>query len=78
MPGSSKSLGALADLAENIKTQDVQKVSMADAGYPSNLSEEDQQFIIRRMMELANEPNNPYLFGDTGMKMLLREKYGMK
>ena len=74
MPGSSKSLGALADLPKDR----MQEVSMADAGYPANLSEEDQIFIIQRMMELANEPNNPYLSGDTGMRMLLREKYGMK
>jgi len=53
-------------------------VSMTDAGYPSNLSKEDQEFIIRRMTELSNKPNNPYLFGDSGMKMLLQEKNGKK
>jgi len=28
-------------------------------------------------MELANQPNNPYLSGATGLPMLLKEKYGI-
>ena len=68
-----ESIGALA----NIPQEGMQQVSMADMGYPSNLAEEDKVFIIQRMMQLANEPNNPYLSGDSGMQMLLMEKYGV-
>ena len=70
-------IGALANIGKDIPQEAMQQVSMADMGYPSNLKEEDKIFIIQRMMELANEPINPYLSGETGMQMLLKEKYGM-
>ena len=70
---TAKSIGALA----NIPKEGMQQASMVDMGYPANLAEEDKVFIIQRMMDLANEPNNPYLSGETGLQMLLKEKYGM-
>ena len=70
-------IGALANIGKDIPQEAIQQVSMADMGYPSNLKEEDKIFIIQRMMELANEPTNPYLSGETGMQMLFKEKYGM-
>ena len=83
MMNTAESIGALSNIPkdvpspEAIPTEGVQQVSMADMGYPSNMKEEDKIFIIQRMMELANEPNNPYLSGQTGLPMLLKEKYGM-
>ena len=50
--------------------------SLSSQGYPDNLKEEDKAFIIQRMMELSNEANNPYLKGETGFPMLLKESYG--
>tara|TARA_R110000737_G_C14434157_1_gene460190 strand:- start:30 stop:794 length:765 start_codon:yes stop_codon:yes gene_type:complete len=50
--------------------------SLSSQGYPDNLKEEDKAFIIQRMMELSNEANNPYLKGETGFPMLLKERYG--
>jgi len=50
--------------------------SLSSQGYPDNLKEEDKAFIIQRMMELGNEANNPYLKGETGFPMLLKERYG--
>ncbi len=70
-------VGALANIDKEAMNQNMQNISMTDMGYPTNLAEEDKVFIIQRMMELANEPNNPYLSGDSGMKMLLMEKYGV-
>ncbi len=70
--------GALDNLGKKMPTEsNINQMSFADMGYPNNLSEEDKIFIIQRMMELGNTPDNPYLSGDTGFKMLLKEKYGM-
>jgi hypothetical protein len=70
--------GALQNVGKEMSTEsNVKQMSFSDMGYPSNLSEEDKIFIIQRMMELGNSDNNPYLSGDTGLKMLLKEKYGM-
>ena len=49
-----------------------------ETGYPSNMKEEDKAFVIQKMIERANDPDNPYLSGDTGLPMLLKEKYGIK
>jgi|TARA_R100001163_G_scaffold22747_1_gene19209 hypothetical protein len=70
--------GALQNVGKEMSTEsNVKQMSFSDMGYPSNLSEEDKIFIIQRMMELGNSDNNPYLSGDTGLQMLLKEKYGM-
>ena len=71
-------LGALQNVGKEMPTEsNVKQMSFSDMGYPSNLSEEDKIFIIQRMMELGNSDDNPYLSGDTGLQMLLKEKYGM-
>jgi hypothetical protein len=67
----------LANSLRNSEKNNMQMASFALSGYPSNLSNEDKHFIIQRMMELANQPNNPYLSGATGFPMLLKEKYGI-
>jgi hypothetical protein len=83
MMNPAKDIGALSNIPagmeapQGMPSEGMQQASMADMGYPSNLAEEDKVFIIQRMMQLANEPNNPYLSGDSGMQMLLMEKYGV-
>jgi len=47
-----------------------------ETGYPSNMKEEDKAFVIQKMIERANDPDNPYLSGDTGLPALFKEKYG--
>ena len=58
------------------KSEAAGNYSLSSQGYPDNLKEEDKAFIIQRMMELGNEANNPYLKGETGFPMLLKERYG--
>jgi hypothetical protein len=75
--GSPNNLGALENITKDIPKENIAKSKWEETGYPSNMKEEDKAFVIQRMMELANEPNNPYLSGDTGLPMLFKEKYGM-
>ena len=88
MMNPPESIGALSNIPKEAEAPQamplgdmpegsVEQVDMASMGYPSNLSDDDKVFIIQRMMQLGNEANNPYLSGDTGLKMLLQEKYGM-
>ena len=42
----------------------------SSAGYPSNLTDEDKIEITKGMMKNANNPNNPFLEGSTGLKAL--------
>ena len=39
----------------------------SSAGYPSNLTDEDKIEITKGMMKNANNPNNPFLEGSTGL-----------
>ena len=72
--GSSSGLSGLG--AKSLGENSMLMASFEEAGYPSNLSDEDKIFIMQRMMELGNFKNNPYLKGSTGLPMLFREKYG--
>ena len=65
----------LANTLRNKEDNNMEMAGFLEAGYPSNLLEEDKLFIIQRMMELSNSPNNPYLKSETGLPMLLKEKY---
>jgi hypothetical protein len=46
-------------------------------GYPSNLPDDDKAYIIKRLMDFANEDFNPWASGSTGLPLLLKEKYGV-
>tara|TARA_R110000822_G_scaffold12089_1_gene43580 strand:- start:144 stop:833 length:690 start_codon:yes stop_codon:yes gene_type:complete len=75
--GSADNLGALENITKDIPQENISKNIWEETGYPSNMKEEDKSFVIQRMMELGNDPANPYLSGETGMQMLFKEKYGV-
>tara|TARA_R110000772_G_scaffold5982_1_gene21173 strand:+ start:2068 stop:3396 length:1329 start_codon:yes stop_codon:yes gene_type:complete len=75
--GSADNLGSLENITKDIPQENIPKNIWEETGYPSNMKEEDKSFVIQRMMELGNDPANPYLSGETGMQMLFKEKYGL-
>jgi len=68
------SLGGVPKGAIGMAVGKSPEIKFEDLGYPKNLSLEDKQLIIQRMMQNANNPDNPYLKGETGLPLILKEK----
>ena len=68
------SLGGVPKGAIGMAVGKTPVIKFEDLGYPKNLSLEDKQLIIQRMMQNANNPDNPYLKGETGLPLILKEK----
>ena len=66
----SEGMGALENIAN------ITKANFESSGYPSNLSDDDKTYIIKRLMDFANEDFNPWANGATGLPLLIKEKYG--
>jgi hypothetical protein len=77
MMNQAKSIGALANISN--ETDGIVQASRTfeDMGYPSNLPDDDKAYIIKRLMDFANEDFNPWASGSTGLPLLLKEKYGV-
>ena len=70
-----KNLGALGQIDNGIVKA---SRTFEDMGYPSNLPDEDKVYIIKRLMDFANEDFNPWANGSTGFPLLMSEKYGVE
>ena len=68
------SLGGVPKGAIGMAVGKSPQIKFEELGYPKNLSLEDKQLIIQRMMQNANNPDNPYLKGETGLPLILKEK----
>jgi hypothetical protein len=75
MMNMPKNLGALGQMDNGIVKA---SRTFEDMGYPSNLPDEDKVYIIKRLMDFANEDFNPWSDGSTGFPLLMREKYGVE
>ena len=84
MMNTAQNLGALANITEvsqmmteSETPEGIMQASFGDLGYPNNLPDEDKAYILKRLMDFANEDFNPWTQGSTGFPLLMKEKYGI-
>ena len=75
MMNATQGIGALENVAK--PEENIMQANFVDSGYPSNLPADDRAYIIKRLMDFANEDFNPWKNGSTGLPLLLKEKYGI-
>ena len=85
MMNATQGIGALENIAKNSQVlsesqepENIMEANFSSSGYPSNLPADDKAYIIKRLMDFANEDFNPWKNGSTGLPLLLMEKYGIK